>query len=147
MELLNVNFNNSENSWFQKKFNQLENKISTIFTDDYVFKKKYLFEQRAQESSRILNKYPNRVPIIVEKLDNAPNIDKRKYLVPLDFTMGQFLYVIRKRIKMESYEALYIYINNNLVPTANLISNIYNENKDKDGFLYVNYGVENTFGA
>jgi len=52
------------------------------------------------------------------------DIDKRKYLVPHDFTMGQFLYIIRKRIKMEPYEALFVYIDNKLVPTAHLIIKI-----------------------
>ena len=144
MDLFEVN--HSDDDWFQTTFNKLENKVSTLFSNDNKFKKQYPLTQRQQESKRILSKYPDRVPIIVEKIDNAPDIDKRKYLVPHDFTMGQFLYVIRKRIKMESYEALFVYIDNKLVPTAHLISNVYNNNKDRDGFLYVSYGVENTFG-
>jgi GABA(A) receptor-associated protein len=35
----------------------------------------------------------------VEKSDIA-TIDKKKYLVPADLTVGQFVYVIRKRIKL-----------------------------------------------
>ncbi|KVI09408.1 Autophagy protein Atg8 ubiquitin-like protein [Cynara cardunculus var. scolymus] len=33
-----------------------------------------------------------------------------------------------------------------LPPTAALMSAIYEENKDEDGFLYMSYSGENTFG-
>jgi len=38
-------------------------------------------------------------------------------------------------------------VNNALPPTASLMSTIYEENKDEDGFLYVQYSGENTFGG
>ena len=31
-------------------------------------------------------------------------------------------------------------------PTAHLMSTIYEEQKDEDGFLYITYSGENTFG-
>ena len=39
--------------------------------------------------------------MIVEKAEKSDisDIDKQKYLVPADLTVGQFVYVIRKRIK------------------------------------------------
>ena len=67
------------------------------------FKYEVSFQDRLNESTRILAKYPDRKPIICEKLPNQfdlPNIDKRKYLVPNDLTIGQFLYVIRKRMRL-----------------------------------------------
>ncbi|KAE9160601.1 hypothetical protein PF004_g31123 [Phytophthora fragariae] len=90
------------------------------------------------------------IQVICEKADrsNIPDIDKKKYLVPADLTVGQFVYVIRKRIKLSSEKAIFIFIfiNNVLPPTAVLLSNIYKEQKDSDGFLYVTYSGENTFG-
>ena len=32
------------------------------------------------------------------------------------------------------------------MPMSNILGHIYDENKDKDGFLYVKYCEENTFG-
>ncbi|KAE9232853.1 hypothetical protein PF005_g2545 [Phytophthora fragariae] len=61
-------------------------------------------------------------------------------------TVGQFVYVIRKRIKGSPVKAFFIFINNVLPPTATLMWNIYKEQKDSDGFLYVPYSGENTFG-
>lgn len=112
------------------------------------FKKTNTLEKRMAESKKILDKYPDRIPIIVEKGDgkNLPEIDKKKYLVPSDLTMGQFLYVIRKRIKLEPTKGLYIFIDNILPATSQTVGNIYNEKKDPDGFLYIVYQSENTFG-
>ena len=61
--------------------------------------------------------------------------------------MGQFVYVIRKRIKLSPEKAIFIFVNNVLPPTAALMSSIYEEHKDEDGFLYIVYSGENTFGS
>ena len=112
------------------------------------FKRKNSFEKRYQESKNILAKYPERIPIIVEKYEGCelPEIDKLKYLVPKDMTMPQFIFVIRKRIKLTPSQTLFVMVNNTLVGSSKLISEIYDELKDKDGFLYVTYTNENTFG-
>jgi len=72
----------------------------------------------------------------VEKSDIA-TIDKKKYLVPADLTVGQFVYVIRKRIKLSPEKAIFIFVDEVLPPTAALMSAIYEEHKDEDGFLYI----------
>jgi GABA(A) receptor-associated protein len=68
------------------------------------FKSELPFEKRKEESTRVLCKYPDRIPIICEKSEgkanDIPSIDKRKYLVPVDLTVSQFLYIIRSRIKI-----------------------------------------------
>ena len=112
-----------------------------------LFKQTYTLEERKREASRIRSKYPDRVPIILERNgEEVPNIDKKKYLVPADLTIGQFCYVIRKRLKLNSEKAIFLFINGKLPPTSSLISIIYDEHKDTDGFLYVTYSGENTFG-
>lgn len=112
------------------------------------FKKSKSESERIEESSKILQKYPGRIPIIVEKKHKSkiPDIDKNKYLVPKEMTMGQFIYVIRKRIKLNPTEALFVFTNNILCNNNILLSEIYNTYKDKDGFLYIVYTSENTFG-
>lgn len=107
-----------------------------------------LLEKRKSESQRILQKFSDRLPVICEKVENSDiqDIDKRKYLVPGDLSVGQFVYVIRKRIRLPSEKAIFIFVNDILPPTATLMSTIYEEHKDEDGFLYVLYSGENTFG-
>lgn len=107
------------------------------------------FEMRFQEAERIRKKFPDRIPVIVERnqnCTNVPQIDKKKYLVPSDLTIGQFVYVIRKRIKLSAEQAIFIFVKNYLPPTASLMSTIYETHKDRDGFLYITYSGENTFG-
>jgi GABA(A) receptor-associated protein len=69
-----------------------------------------------------------------------------RYLVPADLTVVQFVYVIRKRIKLSPEKAIFVFVNNVLPPTAALMSSIYEEHKEDDGFLYIAYSGENTFG-
>lgn len=112
------------------------------------FIKSFSFEKRYSESLRIKKKYPNRIPVIVEKQKGSDiiNIDKKKYLVPNELTMSQFLYVIRKRIKLNDEQAIFIFIGNQIPSSQSLIKEIYKQHKNKDGFLYVEYSGENTFG-
>jgi len=113
------------------------------------FKKRYSIEDRLHESKRIREKYPDRIPIIVEHSSRSkdfPTIDKQKYLVPGDLTVGQFSYVIRKRIKLTPEKAMFLMINSSMAPTAEYINNVYEKQKDPDGFLYVCIAGENTFG-
>ena len=116
--------------------------------DNLKFKEKYSFEKRKEESSRIKNRYPDRIPVIVQKNPDSDiqDIDKQKYLVPTDLTLGQFLFVIRKRIKLPAEKALFVFIDNIYPPQAAFLSSIYESYCDEDGFLYITYSGENTFG-
>ncbi|KAK3404492.1 hypothetical protein EUGRSUZ_K00796, partial [Eucalyptus grandis] len=113
------------------------------------FKMEHPLERRQAESARIREKYPDRIPVIVERAEktDVPDIDKKKYLVPADLTVGQFVYVVRKRIKLSPEKAIFVFVKNILPPTAAMMSAIYEENKDEDGFLYMTYSGENTFGS
>jgi GABA(A) receptor-associated protein len=113
------------------------------------FKSKNSLEDRKKESNRVLTNYPNKIPIICEKTkqsEKIPDIDKHKYLIPMDLTIGQFMFVIRKRMKLTPEMAIYIFIKGIIPPTSALISSLYNDYKDEDGFLYLEYSGENTFG-
>ena len=111
---------------------------------------KHSFEHRYMESQRLLLKYPNRIPIICGPSNNNdtsnPIIDKNKFLAPVDLTMGQFYHVIRKRMKIPPKKAIFLFINNNIYNSSHILSQIYELEKDDDGFLYIVYAFENTFG-
>ncbi|KDO61476.1 hypothetical protein CISIN_1g033114mg [Citrus sinensis] len=81
------------------------------------------------------------------KVSSLPECENYRYLVPADLTVGQFVYVIRKRIKLSAEKAIFIFVDNVLPPTGAIMSAIYEEKKDEDGFLYVTYSGENTFGS
>jgi GABA(A) receptor-associated protein len=112
------------------------------------FKTKYLVDCRIKESERLKEKYPDRIPIILDKEigSDIQNIDKKKYLVPMDFTVGQFHFLIRKRIKIREEQAMFLMVNGFIAANSSLISQLYQEYRDKDGFLYITYSGENVFG-
>ena len=112
------------------------------------FKAENEFNLRKKESDKIKIKYPNRIPIIIERADKCMlnDIDKTKYLVPKDLNMNQFIYIIRKRIKLDNSQSIFFIVGNNVCPSNSPLSHIYEEHKDKDGFLYIIYTSENTFG-
>ena len=105
-------------------------------------------EERRKASQRMSEKYPDRCCIIVTKMkgSDVPDIDKHKYLVPRTLSMGQFVYVIRKRISIQPDKALFIYVDNILPSTSELIGNVYNNHVAEDGLLYITYAGESTFG-
>jgi GABA(A) receptor-associated protein len=111
------------------------------------WKDEFSFEKRHNEARKIKKRYPGRVPIICERGDkNMPLLDKKKYLVPTDMTLGQFMYVIRKRITLAPEKAMFLFVNNKLMPNMALMSMIYQDEHKADEFLYITYSGENTFG-
>ena len=109
--------------------------------------KSYL-KKHKNDAQMLREKYPTRIPIIITKdpKSDISEIDKKKYLVPEDYTVGQFVLTVRRRIELPSHKAMFVFIDNILPATSDLISNVYNEKKDVDGFLYMTYSGENTFG-
>jgi GABA(A) receptor-associated protein len=105
------------------------------------------FEKRLNESKRMISKYTDRIPCIIETAHGL-NLDKHKYLIPSNLTIGQFITVVRKRIKLGETEALFMFTESNVIPpTSANMSHIYENFKHEDGFLYLWLGMENTFGA
>ena len=105
------------------------------------------FEKRASESKRMMDKYTDRIPCIIETGKDL-RLDKHKYLIPSNLTLGQFITVVRKRIKLGDTEALFIFTECNVIPpTSAIMSHIYETFKHEDGFLYLWIGMENTFGT
>tara|TARA_B000000557_G_C20596530_1_gene367850 strand:- start:222 stop:563 length:342 start_codon:yes stop_codon:yes gene_type:complete len=99
-----------------------------------------------KNATRILKNHPERIPVIVERISKELEMDKTKFLVPTDLTLGQLQYVFRKSTRLNADKALFIYINNSVIPqTSCLVSQLYEEYKS-DGFLKVSLLTENTFG-
>lgn len=63
--------------------------------------------------------------VIIEKLtgSNIDDLDKRKFLVPSDLTIGQLVWIIRKRIKVPSEKALHVYVHRTIPSTRSVHSN------------------------
>jgi GABA(A) receptor-associated protein len=84
---------------------------------------------------------------IKDKNSKLPDLHKTKFLVPNDITVSQFIYVIRRHIKLESpHQAIFLLINDTSPMSSEVLQNVYIKHKNEDGFLYITYAFENTFG-
>ena len=114
------------------------------------FTKENSLEARINCSTALLKKYPDRVPVIIKRSPGdkiLQDIDKEKYLIPKNLHVSEIHNIIRKKISLDSKQALFIFIEKGvLVPMNTLFSEIYNSYKNDDGFLYIVYTAENTFG-
>jgi|SRR5579872_2918616 len=111
------------------------------------FKKKG-FEERRKESMKIMAKYPQSIPCICEKSnDTNINIENKKFLVPKDMQFAQFICIIRNKAKLKPEQAVFLFINKGMIPNGiSTFSELYTQYKDNDGFLYITYTDEKTFG-
>jgi len=102
----------------------------------FQYKEEHPFEKRRSEGEKIRKKYPDRVPVIVEKAPKARigDLDKKKYLVPSDLTVGQFYFLIRKRIHLRAEDALFFFVNNVIPPTSATMGLLYQEHHEEDFF-------------
>jgi GABA(A) receptor-associated protein len=97
----------------------------------------------------IMQKYPDRICIYLSKLESCKTVkelDKHKYLIHNTMIASEFIFMIRQKLVLDSSQALFFYTNNMIVNGNILLSNIYNKYKHEDGFLYMYYCSENTFG-
>ena len=114
------------------------------------YEEEHPFEKRQIEAANILSKYSDRLPVICQRHSRStsvPLLDKRKFLVPRDLTVGQFLYVIRTRLKLNASHAIFLMTADGSMPSSSTVVHmLYDAHKSEDGFLYFVYSGENTFG-
>jgi len=88
--------------------------------------------------------------VIVERdtKSDLPDITKRKFLVPSEITIGLFSYEIRKHLpSLDESKSLFLFIDNALPPAGQLMSQLYEQHQDQDGFLYIVYSGIGAFGG
>lgn len=113
------------------------------------YRERVSLSDRKITAGRIVTQHPDRFPVVVEcseQLQQEHPLKKNKFAVPQDLTLAQFLFVIRKHMKLQPEYAIFAFINNRLYPTTSPIGAIYAQEKTEDGFLYIDIFQESTFG-
>lgn len=117
-------------------------------------KSKPVSKMTRQDVEKIIQKHPDRLPIIVR--EDKKNTSKwQNFLVPSQLTIGDFMVILRRKIKLEAYESIYIFIQPNqevsktkliMPPTSSTIGQIYHDHHDDKLLLKLIWARENTFG-
>ncbi len=111
---------------------------------DFKYTKYKTFEARKAECAAVMKKYPSRIPVVCELLGG--DIGKSKFLIPASYTLSAFVLFMRKRIKLDATDGIYVLINGKIPIATKDMGCIYEESKDTDGYLYILLCKENTFG-
>ncbi len=116
------------------------------------FRKEYSLDKRLNEVNKILQRYPDRLPILVSTSNSdtlgSIKLDKHKYLVPRDLTLLQFSHLLRNHIKCGKSEALFYLIGEEgiLAKPNSTINELWYYHQSDDKYLLIVIQKENTFG-
>lgn len=110
------------------------------------------FEKRIFIYHTLQQKHPDSVYVILLPSNNKPIEGiRQKYIIQKDHPMQTLIQNVRSRAILNSHEALYFFLMKNdesgvMATPSILMSTLYEQFKSKDGFLYIQYSAENTFG-
>lgn len=98
----------------------------------------------------IYKNFINHFQIIIERYSkevNLPALMKTKFLVPQELTMSQLVNIIRRKLKLNMNQSLFLIIDNRSITSMSKpLAEVYREFKDEDGFLYIVYASQQVFG-
>ena len=122
-------------------------------TYQFNYKNNNSFEDRKNKFLELKQSNPDKIFVIIE--NNISNYgrdregDEKFYTFTLDktFTISQLVYLLRKRLGMDEIEALFLLdYREYILPLEATLEEVYEKQKDKDGFLYFSYAFNYMFG-
>lgn len=119
--------------------------------EKFKFKEENSFEERIKILKDLRKEKGNaeKLPIICEK-DPQCKIEKEiktRYMLPKDLYFSEFIYIIRKKLNLDSSVAIFLIIDNKYSVIGNdNIELVYEKYKEEDGILYLLYSDQEIFG-
>lgn len=137
-------------------------KLGNSVPDEYVHRK--------HMAVRILERYSDRIPILVNKDEKAKcsALPHKRYIVPRDLVVAKFMRELRSILQLQSTHAIFLFVeiisqssssnvlnplnifnkkNKTVIPLiSQTIGELYNKYRSDDYFLHFIYAEENAFG-
>ena len=121
---------------------------------DNYFKQNTNLRDRIKNSSVVIDKYyPDKVPVVIQKLAREtylPELKKHKFLIPGNMTYSSFLIYLRGILTKTVCPSTALFLTTeggHMMCSNDQMLNVYQNHSDKqDNFLYLFYCSENTFG-
>merc|ERR1719186_2256116 len=83
------------------------------------FKQRMNFQERLKEATDTKKRYPTKVPLVVERYRREKyigEIDKVKWLVPVEMTTLQLTVVLKQRLKIPPSKEFFLLIDGKTIP-------------------------------
>ncbi|XP_043506439.1 protein lgg-2-like isoform X1 [Frieseomelitta varia] len=114
------------------------------------FKERYSLAERIHDVDMIRRRYPNRIPVIIEKFHgekHLPLLSRIKFLVPDFLTVAELVKIIRRRLQLHPSQAFFFLVNERNIASGSMtLGQLYQREKDVDGFLYMVFASQDVFG-
>lgn len=113
------------------------------------FKSNVPLAERQQLAAAMKEKYPTKVPVFFSRVRHSslPEIDRCKCMVPCIAHMSDVLTGLRKKLSISKDLALFVFVGSEeLVSGDTYVLELYEGRKEKDDFLYLQYGEQQTMG-
>jgi len=153
-----------KNGRYGSNYTQNDSTLTTpLVTSSDNYRARTLYDIRRKETHRILQKYPDRVPIILEPATRIQRtrhplpkgMSNIKFLIPKEFPSTSIYFLLRKKLDIYPEDAIFVYLHDPHNQYREILLNAsdktmgdwYTEFADTDGLLYLSYADLETFGS
>ena len=104
-------------------------------------------EKKVEIPSTLIPKLPNNIPLILRDTKGELGNIQRKLLIPRYFRINDLGMKVRRMIQISEDSSLFFFSGRVVFQPQQLIGDIFDRYKEKDGFLYIDLSSRQAFGS
>uniref|UniRef100_A0A0R3S629 Microtubule-associated proteins 1A/1B light chain 3A n=1 Tax=Elaeophora elaphi TaxID=1147741 RepID=A0A0R3S629_9BILA len=106
---------------------------------------------RTKDAAEARQQQPNKIPVVIERFEGEkylPLLDRCKFLVPDHITIAELMQIVRRRLQLHPDQTFFLLVNEkSMVSNSMNMYQLYQQEADQDGFLYMVYTSQPAFGS